>query len=514
MRWWREQSRAFGSWLLGRPGEPVRVLQVRLLLLGVPIVVANIIGAVSVFVLAAFVIPGPSLAHPARLVLLNLLIAAAYTGAAVAIGVLWGVRGVLKRAQWAFEQRPPTANEQRATLGLSLRLMGVQAAFWAPAVIIFGIFNGVYDSRLWPIVAPTVLIGGTVTSANAYLLSEFALRPLAARALASGPPERLPVPGVRARTLLAWGLGSGLPVLGLMFVAIATLAGQSASSTRLSVTILALGAIVLVFGLFVTDLAARANADPIRGLRVAAARVERGELDVEVPIYDGTEIGLLQAGFNRMASGLRERERIRDLFGRHVGEDVAHRALEGEIELGGEVREVAVLFVDIIGSTNLAASRPPSEVVDLLNRFFAIVVDVVSDHGGLINKFEGDAALAVFGAPIGLDDDATHALAAGRELAERLRGEIEDCAAGIGIAAGPAVAGNIGEKRRYEYTVIGDPVNEAARLTELAKTVPERLAASATALERASEGERERWKLGKEVVLRGRSAPTRVATPV
>src|SRR5439155_14875972 len=112
---------------------------------------------------------------------------------------------------------------------------------------------------------------------------------------------------------------------------------------------------------------------------------------VDVEVDDASEIGLLQSGFNRMAAGLRERERLRDLFGRHVGEDVARAALDaGELALGGEVREVAVLFVDLAGSTAMAGKRPPEEVVSLLNRFFAVVVDVVGAHGGWINKFEGD----------------------------------------------------------------------------------------------------------------------------
>jgi adenylate cyclase len=485
-------------------------LRIRLqVLLTAAIAIANVIGAMAVFILATFVIPGPKPAH----VLLNLLVAGAYTAAAVIVGVVWGTRRVIRRAAWAFEERPPDADEQRATLRLPLVLVEVQAAFWAPAVVIFTTLNGLFDDRLVLIVALTVSMGGIVTCANAYLLSEFALRPLAARALAAGPPERLPVPGVRARVILAWMLGSGVPVLGIVFVAIAKLAGETASATRLSITMLALGGVVLVFGLLVVELAARANADPIRALRLAVAEVERGRLDVEVPIYDGTEIGLLQAGFNRMAAGLRERERIRDLFGRHVGEDVARAALEGEIELGGEVRDVAVLFVDIVGSTTLAATRPPSAVVALLNRFFAVVVDVVAEHGGLINKFEGDAALAVFGAPMTLPDAAGQALAVARTIAARLPGEVPELEAGIGVAAGAAVAGNIGEERRYEYTVIGDPVNEGARLCEYAKTLPGHIAASGAAVARAAAAEREHWELGEEVVLRGRAAATQIAVP-
>jgi adenylate cyclase len=239
--------------------------------------------------------------------------------------------------------------------------------------------------------------------------------------------------------------------------------------------------------------------------------VESGDLDVEVEVYDGSELGGLQAGFNRMVAGLRERERIHDLFGRHVGEDVAKAALEQDVELGGETREVSVLFVDMVGSTKLASERPPQEVVDTLNEFFAIVIDVVGRHDGWVNKFEGDAALAIFGAPVPLSDHASKALAAARELCDELN-ELESFEAGIGVSSGEVVAGNIGEEHRFEYTVIGDPVNEAARLTELAKSEGGVLV-SDSAIELASEEEAGRWKLGDTVELRGRSKPTRPAKP-
>jgi adenylate cyclase len=142
------------------------------------------------------------------------------------------------------------------------------------------------------------------------------------------------------------------------------------------------------------------------------------------------------------------------------------------------------------------------------------VVDVAEAHGGWVNKFEGDAALCVFGAPTEQPDAAARALAAGRELGMRLARELPELDAGIGISAGPAIAGNVGAERRLEYTVIGDPVNEAARLSELAKGRPGRVLASETALLQASVGEGERWRLEEEVVLRGRAAATRLAAPV
>ena len=230
-------------------------------------------------------------------------------------------------------------------------------------------------------------------------------------------------------------------------------------------------------------------------------------------VFDGTELGLLQTGFNRMVSDVREREELRDLFGRHVGEDVAKAALSRQSELGGEVRDVAVLFIDVVGSTTIAAEQPPQEVVNLLNRFFAVVVAEVHEHGGFVNKFEGDALLAIFGAPEDMDDAPGHALAAARTMTARLHDEVPECDAGVGVSAGQAVAGNVGAESRFEYTVIGDPVNEAARLSEHAKTVDGRVVASIRAVEAAASEEAERWHEAEEVQLRGRLEPTRIAVP-
>jgi adenylate cyclase len=350
----------------------------------------------------------------------------------------------------------------------------------------------------------------------AYLLAERIARPVTALALAGGdPPRERCAPGVAGRLTMAWSLGTGVPLLGILVLAAASLFHEVDDPTALAAAVTFLAAVGLAVGMLAISIAARSVADPIAAVRLAIARIEEGDLDVDVPVDDGSEVGLLQAGFNRMTTGLRERERLRDLFGRHVGRDVARAALEndGEIELGGEVREVAVLFVDLIGSTGLALRRPPAEVVGLLNTFFCVVVEVVEDHGGWVNKFEGDAALCVFGAPVARADCATSALGASRRLRERLVDELQGVDASVGVSAGPAVAGNVGARERFEYTVIGDPVNEASRLCELAKQRPCRLLASDAALERADAGERSHWEVRDHVVLRGRDRETGVAEP-
>jgi adenylate cyclase len=486
-------------------------------LLVATIIGANVIGTTIVIMLSFWVLSDVGIERGrstgSELGVINLVAVGVFLATAIPVGTTLILRHLAAARAWIIEEREPRADEQRAVLRAPANIFLVLGTSWLVAAALFGGLNATYSAELGVRVAVTVALGGLTTCAISYLLSERLLRPVAARALAARVPERPAVPGVTARMLLTWALGSAMPIVGLVTIGVSTLVEQDFTRTQLAIAVLALGGTALFVGLVMARLGARATADPINSVRGALAEVEAGELDVEVPVYDGSEVGLLQSGFNRMVAGLRERERIRDLFGRQVGEDVARSALEGQIELGGEERDVAVLFGDIIGSTKLAATRPPHEVVELLNSFFAVVVEVVDKHGGWVNKFEGDAALAVFGVPTALDDAPGRALAAARELAARLRTEVPEVEAGIGVAAGPAVAGNVGAEQRYEYTVIGDPVNEAARLTELAKSVPGRVAASWATVERASPEEAGRWRSGEEVTLRGRVAPTTLATP-
>ena len=144
--------------------------------------------------------------------------------------------------------------------------------------------------------------------------------------------------------------------------------------------------------------------DPVHEVVDAMAEVERGRIGNMIDVYERSEIGQLQTGFNRMVAGLQERDHLRDLFGRHVGEEVVRRAVAENESLSGDERDVAVLFIDLVGSTQLTSTREPHEVAKVLNEFFQIVVAAVDARHGLINKFQGDAALAVFGAPLRIDN--------------------------------------------------------------------------------------------------------------
>lgn len=484
------------------------------LLMGAGLVSTSVIGAVIVYCLATLVVPVPvEVADRDDQALANLILTAITVPVLVVIGSIAGIRTFNPVVRWVEEGREPTDHEKRLLLSAPRRLFFGHAALWAVGTLVFAIFNVLYSLQLAITVTQIVGLAGVTVSSIAYLVAERILRPLARRALATGVPERLRVRSVAGRSMFAWVLGTGVSVAGLSIVGLVSLTRREyVDEVQLSITMLVLGLVALVVGGATTFVAAKASSDPIRALRKASASVGRGDLDVTVHIDDGTEIGMLQAGFNEMVTGLRDRERMRDLFGRHVGDDVARAALAGGVALGGETRYVAVLFVDVIGSTTLATERPPAEVVRLLNQFFGVVIDVVHEHGGWINKFEGDAALAIWNAPVEVPEVQAKVLRAARVIGERLAAEVTGLAAGIGVSAGTAVAGNIGAAERYEYTVIGDPVNEAARLTDHAKEVPARVVAHADLLGAAGE-EAAHWVEMEPFVARGRTTPTPVATP-
>ncbi len=159
-------------------------------------------------------------------------------------------------------------------------------------------------------------------------------------------------------------MGSGVPVLGILLAAIITLSLQIVSPTQFTFAVMILALFALVFGFILMWILSWLTATPVRSVRAALNRVEQGDYDTELVVFDGTELGQLQRGFNKMVVGLRERERVRALFGQHVGKDVAALAEKERPQLGGEERHAAVIFVDIIGSTSMVTSRPATEVVD------------------------------------------------------------------------------------------------------------------------------------------------------
>ncbi|MEQ6902104.1 adenylate/guanylate cyclase domain-containing protein [Nocardioides sp. YIM 152588] len=516
----RRRRAPFGARVLGSRDQGPHQLRVRVqLLLTALLLVTNVFGALIVFVVNMWAIPSPD---PTREMVIALAIAVpTYVVLGVVVGVLAGTAGAFRALRWATQpDADPTPAVRARALRVPLWLTLIQFGIWATGTVLFTVLASVIQPARALGTGLTVGIGAIVVSGVAYLVTEFSLRPIAARALADRRAGgRLRGVGVGPRMMLFWITGSAAPVTGLLIAGVLALTGTEATLEQLAIVTIVLCTIALLTGALITTLNTRAVVAPILSVRDALQEVERGDLDVDVAVYDGTELGQLQSGFNSMVAGLRERERIRDLFGRHVGHEVAAAAAAadtGTIPLGGQTLTASVLFVDLVGSTAYATTHTPAEVVAMLNRFFGVVVDEVTAHHGLVNKFLGDAVLAVFGAPVEAPDHAALALSCGRVMARRLAAEVPEVGAGVGIATGQVVAGNVGHEQRFEYTVIGDAVNSASRLTDLAKETPGRVLAAldtVVAAELRADAEAGHWVTAGERRLRGRSAPTRVAVP-
>lgn len=207
------------------------------------------------------------------------------------------------------------------------------------------------------------------------------------------------------------------------------------------------------------------------------------------------------------------RDRVTNLFGQHVSPQVVERLMAQGTSTSGDLRRIAVMFVDFRGFTAGAQSRSPQEVVDRLDGAFAVLVDILDRQGGIVNKFLGDGFLALFGAPLEASDAAQRAVAAGREMLsamDRINAQTSwPLRIGIGIHFGEVVAGNIGSPRRKEYTVIGDTVNFASRLEALNKEFGSQLLISASVREALGDDGSDVVALG-EVTVRGYERPVAV----
>ena len=390
----------YGSWVLGAVSESRRRRRVRIqVILTTFVIIANLIGITVAALVVTVAFPTPSVFEP-KVLWITFAVVPAYVGAALIVGVIWATSRVIKNVRWAIEERTPTKADQRNTFFAPWRLTRVLLVLWGIGTALLTALYGLQDTDFIPKWLLGVSFPGIVVSASCYLFTEFALRPVAAQALEVGPPPRRFAPGIMGRIMLVWTLGSGIPVLGILLAAIITLSLHNVTPTEFTVAVMILASLALVFGFILMWILSWLTATPVRVVRAALSRVEQGDFETNLVVFDGTELGQLQRGFNSMVHGLRERERVRDLFGRHVGREVAALAEQERPKLGGEERHCAVIFVDIMGSTQLVTSRPAVEVVELLNRFFAVIVDEVDRHHGLVNKFEGDAVLAIFGAPV------------------------------------------------------------------------------------------------------------------
>jgi len=250
---------------------------------------------------------------------------------------------------------------------------------------------------------------------------------------------------------------------------------ETVARTRIEAALIA--GIIILIALLLVYFFAKTISEPIRELKLAADKIKAGDYNLRLTPKSGDEVGALTQAFNDMAVGLEEREKLKGALGKFVNPEIAEKAMKGELKLGGERRTATIFFSDIRSFTAISEKLEPEEVVEFLNAYMTIMVKIIGDHHGIVDKFIGDAIMAVWGVPESKGNDALNAVNATVEMRRALlefnkgRGSAKKpvIKIGSGLNTGAVLAGQIGSEDRLDYTVIGDAVNLASRVETLNK---------------------------------------------
>lgn len=408
--------------------------------------------------------------------------------------------------------REATVAAWDAAANLPIRVLRRDACL--PALLVFppaAVLAVAVLDLSWVNLVP-LLAAGLVSAAYAAVLQYFAIE-LGLQPVLDEISERLPddfrleAQGLSLRVKLIAGLPLFSVITGLI-VAAFTSRAESSLGLSLGITLAVAATVALELALLLANSIAR----PLDALEDAMAEVREGDYDARVKVTTSDELGELADGFNRMAAGLAERERLREAFGTYLDRDVAEYILSEGVSPRGVEVDVSLLFCDVRDFTGFASRAEAAEVVACLNALFEAVVPVIERHGGHVDKFIGDGLLAVFGAPEPWPDHADRALAAAMEILEVTEGGgAGDLRVGVGVNSGPVVAGAIGGAGRLNFSVIGDAVNVAARVEAATRLTGDGVLLTGATRERltrdvplASRGTAE---------VRGRDEPIELFTP-
>jgi class 3 adenylate cyclase len=277
---------------------------------------------------------------------------------------------------------------------------------------------------------------------------------------------------------------------------------------------LALGlSLIVVYVWFIARWTASDIIDPVMLLRRNVDRAKEGDLGALTPAVTANEIGELTVGFNEMLRGIAERERIKSLFGQYLTKEISEAIIDGRVKLDGARYEATVVFSDIRGFTSMSERMRPEEVFAFLNDYLGRMIEVIAARGGIIDKFLGDGILSVFGLPVPSEHHASEAFAAALDMRSKLAEMNEERAGqglepvriGIGMHTGEVIAGNVGNARKLQYTIIGDTVNLASRIEGLNKTYGTDLLMSGATRARLTKDEGARLELIEAAIVRGKS---------
>jgi adenylate cyclase len=413
----------------------------------------------------------------------------------VAFGLLVAVTQAYSR-RW---RRPITGGTgadpalvRRRALLVPYMFAGITAAAWMLAGVLWGVVWPLTIGRFSPSVMLRVVFGttcaGTAATAFIFFATEHRWRSVLPAFFPEG--DLGAVPGimrlpVRARLLVMFLMVSVVPlsILGVFTYtrAVAMLGADPAHAVEMVgatvpviVFILAVGGAAAVgLSVFVSQ----SVAIPLGYLEAAMAEVGHGNLDTRCAVVANDEIGAVAEGFNRMVQGLRDREFVKEAFGKYVTREIRDEILAGRIALGGQALEVTILFADLRDFTPWVEATPPDEVVRELNAYFTEMEAAIREHRGLVLQFIGDEIEAVFGAPVPYPGHAEMAVRAALDMRRRLAAwnAAREAAGkrplrhGIGIHTGTVLAGNIGSAERVSYALVGDAVNLASRIQQLTK---------------------------------------------
>ena len=295
---------------------------------------------------------------------------------------------------------------------------------------------------------------------------------------------------------IVWAVSASIcPIASLLLLVLA----PRSPATNAAWLAVFVGVIGIAFGIFTALMMSRLVAKPIDQLRSAADAVSRGNLAVDLGragARRADEFGRLLCEFDQMVRELRDKEKLRQTFGLHVGRRAAERILARDPGLSGVEEEITVMFVDMRSWTARASASPPAEIVEIMNDFFRVSVRAVEEeHRGMVNKYLGDGFMAIFGAGDSGSNHAGDAVMSGCEILRAVSQLNEELAAkgrapiqiGIGIHSGPAIVGSVGTPQRLEFTAMGNTVNIASRIQGLTKTVSRSLLVTKAVRDRAGD---------------------------